>query len=267
MFYPEYDSILTSFVTSSPKYSRPASAEIVNFLADDPAPPTDPSSGAIKKYFAFDETGNIMVVSTSPDGNVPAAVTEVFQKVSVFFAAITSAMASKNKTLYDYTDLQQVVEGSGLFITMHQEDRTFDYTSRELTLNTAIITQVLGGVAGGGDALQIAQRTIESLGGAITLSVSDTKSDKKVANLLFVCENLMGMPIVSVQLFMVNATETESVAKSNCSTSVTQDIHFKYHQNTYLFVDPTYINKFTDDFKANPEFQKLIAALASKITA
>lgn len=148
---------------------------------------------------------------------------------------------------------------------MHQEDRPFDYSSHDLTLNTAIITGVLGGISAGGTAMQIAQNTISSLGGAITASVSDTSSDKKVANLLFVCESLMGMPIVTIQLFMVDAKETESVAKTNCSTYVTQEISFKYHQNTYLFVDPVYINQFTDEFKSNPNFEKLIDSLASKI--
>lgn len=264
MFYPSYDKKLTDFLTKQPSYAAnlPAATTMpaAEPEADNPAPDIE-----IKKYFTFNQTGNIMISSTSPDGTTTPAVTEVFQKVVVFFGAITAAMAGKKKTLYDYTALQAVVEKSGLFIAMHQEDRDFSYSSHELTLDTAIITGILGAVSGGGPAMKIAQHTLASIGSAIKVSASSTSSDKKVGNLLFVCEDLMGMPIITIQLFEVDAKETETVAKSNCSTYVSTTVNFKYHQNTYLFVDPSYINQFAKEFEDNPEYKKLIEKLAASI--
>jgi hypothetical protein len=270
MFYEGYENIVKDFVLNTPEYADALPARpMVRALAasdDDTPSPTDPGT-QIKKYFTFNQTGNIMVSSTTPDeAAMDPDVKKVFQKVIVFFGAITAAMSQKGKTLYDYAAMQEVIGKSGLFIAMHQEDRNFSYSSHELTLDTAIISGILGSVSGVGGAMAIAQQVLSNIGSTIQVSAESTSSDKRVGHLLFVCENLMGMPIVTIQLFNVDAKECETVAKSNCSTYVSTSVDFKYHQDTYMFVDPEYITQFTDEFQENPDYKKLIDKLSQTIS-
>jgi hypothetical protein len=248
MFYPGYSKVLTDFVLTQPAYLQKLPVPASPGLFADEAP----VDVEIKKYFTFNSTGNIMISSTSPDGITTPEVRKVFEKVVVLFGAITAAMALKDKDLYDYSALEQVIERSGLFIIMRQEDRDFAYTSREVALNTAIITGILGAVSGPEPAMKIAVNTLASIGSTINASLAGTRSSKEIGNLLFVCEDLMGMPIVSVQLFGVKADNLVAVAKSNCSTHVKTEVSFKFHQNTYMLEDPEYINQFSNEFPGKP---------------
>lgn len=224
--------------------------------------------GEIPKYFTLNQTGNIMISSTAEkEADISENVKETFQKVIVFFGAWTVALNKKQKTLYDYDAIASIIGGSGLFIKMHEENRKFRYSSKGLTLNTAIISNVLSGFAsmGGTTALSIARTVVGTMGHELTLSATNNQADKKIAHLLFVCENLLGMPIVSVLLFNTTANQSESVTKSNCHETLDKEVNMAYHQDTFMFVDPQFINKFTEDFKSNPDYEKLIDKLAESI--
>jgi hypothetical protein len=215
--------------------------------------------GEIQKYYTFNQTGNVMISSTEADGGaLDPAVKELFKKASVFLQTMTAALTKKGKTLYDYDAYDDIISGSGLFVAMHEEDRTFDYASTELTLNTAIISAVLGSVSPTGGALRIAQKVVESLGGQLRIASKDVKASKKIAHMLLVCENLMGMPLANISLFYVDSKEAQSVSQSNCHGYVSTRVSFKYHQKDYMFVDPDYINKYSKEFVRNPDQEKLI---------
>ncbi|MDA2645000.1 hypothetical protein ORL62_29380 [Bacillus cereus] len=256
MFYPEFEGKRLQFIQENEKY-KPL---INRFTAD------NKTSGEIPKYFTFNETGNIMISSTAQsEDKINPKVLEAFNKAIVFFGAISAAMNRKGKNLYDYDALSNVIASTGQFIPMHKEDRTFSQSSTQFTLNTAIINDVLGNVNALGSALEIAKKVVNSIGGQLRVSASGTSNSKKVAHLLFVCENLMGMPIINISLFYVDTKESQSVQKSNCNEFVHDTVEFKYHQEDFMFVDPEYINKFSEDFKKNPEYDKLIENLANAI--
>lgn len=226
------------------------------------------NTGEIKKYFTLNQTGNIMISSTVPnDTDLSSDVKEVFQKTSIFFGAWSAALKEKNKSLYDYDALMKMITKSGFFVQVHEEDRDFESGSASLTLDTAIIGSVLSGFAsmGGTTALNLAKTVIGNMGKELTLAAKRNEENKKIAHLLFVCENLMGMPILNVMLFNTSAKESETVTSSKCHKSATNKVSMKYHQDTFLFVDPAYINKFSKAFESNQNYKDLIGKLAAYI--
>lgn len=263
MFTASSRAAIDDFVLKSDKY-RPLIPEAM-LLKADAAAPGAADTGEIKKYFTLNQTGNIMVSSTvDSEKDLSDDVKAVFQKTIVFFGAWTAALEKKQKSLYDYDAITKMITKSGFFARVHQEDRDFESGSASLTLDTAILGSVLSGFAsmGGTTALAIAQTVIGNMGSQLQLAVSSKQETKKIAHLLFVCENLMGMPILNVLLFNTTAKQSETVTSSNCHKSVTKKVSMKYHQDTFMFVDPSYIEKFTSAFESNPDYDALIDKLA-----
>lgn len=267
-----YGSLMDSFHVpeklraeiSKPEVSGAVSAKTKKADADVAVAEKDDSE--IKKYYTLNETGNIMISSTVKDSkDISEDVQNAFKKVIVFFTAWTAALSKKEKTLYDAEAITNIIEQSGFFVRVHKEERTFNYISASGTLNTAIIGSVLSGFSAMGGALKIAQTVVGSMGAQLAVSASHGESTKKIGHLLFICENLMGMPIVNVVLLNTTAKESETVTKSNCHSSVNKNMSMTYRQDAFLFADPTYINQFSDEFKTNPDFEKLIDQLASYI--
>lgn len=269
MYTPKFEGNLEKFVTTNAAYKASLASvpPPVTLMAGTATAGPLKGEGEIKKYYTFDQSGSILISSTvGEEEKMEPEVRKVFQKVIVFFGALTAAITKAGKDMYDYDALEAVIGKSGLFISIHQEDRTFMSGATSLTLDTAIIETVLGiAIAPESGALAIAKQVISGMGKQIQLSVSGKVARDKVAHLLFICENLMGMPIVSISLFYIDMKQAEVVTKSNCHQSITETLTFKYHQHSYLFVDPDYINKFSEDFKDNPEYQELINKLAGYI--
>ncbi len=71
-----------------------------------------------------------MMATTDEDSSViQQSVRDILAEVSVFFAALTCAIATTNNpntnepySIYNYTALQQIIAGSGLFIHVTQMD-------------------------------------------------------------------------------------------------------------------------------------------------
>lgn len=223
----------------------------------------DNAGGEISKYYAFDEKGHVLFASTS-EGEAPADVKKVFTKVICFFAAMTAALARKEKTLFDYEAVNSLIAKSGWFIALGKEKRSFNSESTSANLNTTIIQSVLGSsITGGG--MKIAQNVLASLGGQITASYEKSDTKKEIAHLLFICESIMGIPMVSISLYHTNMEQHSWVAKTNCSTVSRSTINFKYESDDFMFVDPEFIDKFTPEFQRSEAYDKLIEALSNTI--
>ena len=218
---------------------------------------------SLDKVYTFDELGHIMVAVTS-DGEIETEIKKTFQNVLVFFGIITAALAKKGKMLFDYKALNSLISKSGIFIDVNKEQAHYESNSTEVALNTHIIQSMLGaGITGG--ALEIAKRTLNAIGNQITMSHSSGGAESEVAHILFVCESLMGMPIVSVSLYHTKANQEQWKNETNCSKVSHSEVKFDYEADHYLFVNPEYIQKFTKDFKESSEYTKLIDDIASRI--
>ena len=101
------------------------------------APVKNPHNVEATKYYIFNETGNIMMASTVDDGSpMSQEVQDVFAEVSVFFAGMSRAITTtinpdtgEPYSLYNYTALERIISGSGLFVHVTEED--VKYTTSE----------------------------------------------------------------------------------------------------------------------------------------
>ena len=71
--------------------------------------------------------------------------------------------------------------------------------------------------------------------------------------------------IVTVSLFHTKASQYEWVQKTNCEKVSRQTVQFEFEADDYMFVDPDYINQFTDDFEKSDAYEKFIESLASSL--
>ncbi len=238
-------------------------------------PSRDPHNLEATKYYIFNETGNIMISSTV-DSNEPIekSVQDIFAEVSVFFAAMTKAISTtinpvtkKPYSIYNYTALNNVISGSGLFVHVTEEDVTYKSSSFGMDFSKEMIEALLGLATGAGE-MSFASAMVASLGReGLAISESHSSVDSKVANIVFVCEYLLGMPIVSALVVYADVDINKQYLKIGpCFKEETVHTTWQLHKDTYLFVTPTFIREYATDLdsaESNPAYNQLVSWLQS----
>jgi hypothetical protein len=182
-------------------------------------------------------------------------VRDVFAEVSVFFAAMTRAMATSINpqtkqpySIYDYKAIEGIVDGSGLFIQVSEEDIDYTMNGWGVSVSKDLIEGLLGLATGAGE-LAFAQGLIASIGNqGLKVSGSNYHSDTHVGTIIFVCEYLLGMPIVSAIVAYVNADKAgQSFQLGPCIKESSQSLQMTLHKDTYMFVTPKFIRQYSGD--------------------
>lgn len=234
----------------------------------------------ISKYWAFNQSGNIMVSSTvQEEKDLREEVVTEFQKVAVLYDAISTAIARRKKTyktkdgeaslgLFDYGAISDIVASCGFFSLMHEEDRTFKSSSTSVSLDTQIITEMITALSGAGPVMNIAKQVISSMGGKsgkMNFSQESEKKSVRIGHLLFICEDVMGMPLINIQIISTSLDQLAWTNTTPCSTVARKQITMDYKMETFMFVDPQYMAKFSHEFKANDDFENLIKQMTGWI--
>lgn len=156
----------------------------------------------IQKY-AINQTGNIFV--SMSEGLSEEARTEfsrICQEVSVFFASLTKAISSvtnpatnKPYSIYNYEALNRVIRNSNLFVPLQSQDYIFISSLSGTELAEELMQTILN-VKLPKEDLGFATETLNSM--ASEDSEGDDDSDTRAANIVFKCESMMGMPMVTV---------------------------------------------------------------------
>jgi hypothetical protein len=248
-------------------------------------PQPDPFNLQQVKHFVFNETGNIMISSTDEKSEmIQQSVRDVFNEVSVFFAAMTKAISQTRNpygtpdpvtrelpyyTLYNYDALESVLDGSGFFVHVNEEDIQYSTESWGVNFSKELFEALLGLAAGSG-ALGFASGMIASMGKeGLNITGQKSSRESKVANIVFVCEYLLGMPIVSALVLSVDATEAKEKYKAGpCFSTEKSETKLKAHKDTYMFVTPNFIKLYAGDLVAgenDPEYRSLITYLQSLV--
>ena len=238
---------------------------------------TSVSEKEVTKYFAFNETGNIMVSSTvETEKDLREEVVDAFQKVAVLFDAISTAIMKSDKDINDYHALNNLLGKSVWCAQVHTECRTVNLKDNTVAINVKLITDILGDVSLTGGAMKIAKKVLSSIGlklgnqdnqgGLFTVERNSYNIGERVAHILFVCEDLMGMPLISIQCIHAKKDHvTNKIKVGECGNVATNDVELSYQVDTYMFVDPAYIEKFTPEFKKDRAFDALIEDFKNKI--
>jgi len=222
--------------------------------------PTDVSKNIeVTKYYTFNETGNIMLASTvGAAAEIEASVRKVFAEVSVFFAAMTKAISTtvnpdsgdkkEPYSLYNYEALERIIDRSGCFIRVTEQDVTHTTNSWGAAFSKELLQGLLG-LATGAGSLSFASAMISSIGKeGLNVSAATEGHNSKVGNIVFVCEHLMGMPSISAIVVYIDAAQHKSELKAGpCFKASKSSMTFNMHKDTYMFVTPTFIHEYAGD--------------------
>ncbi len=236
------------------------------------------------KYYVFNQTGNIMLSTTvEKSEEIEEEVRQIFEEVSVFFSGMTKAISTTVNphkmgpngekvyySLYNYDALRKVIDGSGLFVQVTQEDVTHTATSWGVTFSKELLEAVIGLATGTGE-LAFANAMVSSVGKeGLKISGGSSTDTSKIGNIIFVCEYLMGMPIISA---LVIYTEYKEVAHTlsigPCIKEHDQKLTMKLHKDTYMFVLPKYIKRFSKDLLSgefNEDYLRFVKSLQDLIS-
>lgn len=270
---PQYEMQLRNFVARNPAYADLAKQITPSPVHADALAAAPPDDTQAPIQFRMDVLGHVLVATTTdqPPASIAAAA-DMFQECSVLLAAVTVALGKKGKTLFDYAAVRPILMGCGDFVSMGISDRSFHSDDKSLTLDMAVIADVMASFIGIettaalGTITNIAKTVVSNVGQQLTFSKSDTDSTKKIGHLMFVCQNLMGAPMVSLSYFYSSYAESMSKITTPCATTSATTIDFTFHQEDYMFVSPAAIKKYSPGFAEDQaEFDKLIDKLASLI--
>jgi hypothetical protein len=261
---------VTHFMLNNPAYEKLVKASTTALdmpfgspdLIEDVANADSSDSDEIKKYYATALNGNVIVVATTKEDAIGQAAQEVFQKATVLMTAIMAALASKSKTLYDVDAAAAVISKCGYFLPLDLQDITAHVDSTSITLNTAIISSIIGGAASA-EALAALNGVLGSLGGQLKAESASGTSTKKIGKLVLWLEEIMTVPLVMIQTYYTSVTDASTIVQTNCASVAHTTYDLTYHMQGFMFVDPTWINQFTPDYATKPEYQALINQLAS----
>lgn len=237
------------------------------------APTENGNNVPIAKYYVFNETGNVLISSTI-NGSQPleAPAQKVFAEVCVFYAGMARSIATqvnpKSSTgerysLFDYDAIEAIVDGSGLFVKVTEED--VKYTSESVGANfSKELIEALLGLATGTGELEFASAMVSSIGNhGLNISQSSNSNESKVGNIIFVCENLLGVPTVSAIVAYIDVVKhVQELQLGPCFKEQSTTTTWKMHKDTYLFVPPSYISAYAGDLdsvQASPQYLQMIS--------
>ena len=236
---------------------------------------TDAATKAATKTFAVSATGNLFIASTLNGGEdstveLTDSAREAFSQVSVFFAAMTKAIAEKGKSLYDYDAIDQVISQSGMFVKVSQMDYKLTTSKSGVELSKELVQTIMAGFSGNmakvGESLT---GMVSSMGAeGIKFSREKRKEEAKVASLIFVCEYLMGAISITPILVASELGKLKAVLKAGpCFKAQKSKLTYELTKFQYLFVPPKFMEEAVDINNAmdNPDFLELVADLASTI--
>lgn len=213
------------------------------------------------KRYVFNETGNIMLATTDDDNaTIQQSVRDVFAEVAVFFAAMTKAISdtpnpddhNKPYSIYNYLALQKVIDGSGLFIHVTEEDVVHKSNSFGADFSKELVESLLGLATGDGE-MSFASAMVASMGDEakkIHVGGKSSHTHGKVANIVFVCEHLLGMPIVSaIVCYADTERNKETITAGPCFSATHVKSKTHVHKDTYMFVTPSFIKEYAGDLE------------------
>jgi len=209
------------------------------------------------RIYEFNQTGNFLISSTFGKDDtkdlshiIPQNCWEEFSRAAVFLAAMTKAMAlgsstGKAKSFYDYDAIRKIIDGSGLWIQMTEEEVNHQSQSTGAAFSAELISGLLGLMLPEASVAKFAGTMMQSMGkDAVRLSESSEKTDTKLANMIIICENLFGVPFICMIMVNIDAsTAKEAFSAGPCISGQSYKNTLNMTKQVYYFVSPDAIEK------------------------
>ena len=216
-----------------------------------------------KVLFRMNSTGNIFFSLSTEMAQLGDEARSLFGATSTLFAAITKAMANKGKSLFDYEAYSKLLRKSGYFVEIQRYSKNINIKKNSLTIDTQIIQDLLPGLQEG-PSMNTVKSVLNAMNGEFSAKSAD--STEKKAHLLFICEELFGMAMVTVRLLYASKESHKTVTSSPCHKTSSVNITQIQEGNTFLYVDPSKVEEFANILNTEtPEFDALAKTLESLI--
>lgn len=202
------------------------------------------------KEFVVNATGNLFIATTLNGGaHGSSSISEeaklAFGQVSVFFAAMTKAMAEEGKTLFDYKAINSVVSSSGLFVKVTDSHVRFTSKAWGVKLGNQLI-QTLFGLSGNlgsiGKSLMNMVGSIGKEADGIEISSETSRRETEVGTIIFVCEYLLGAISITPIVFKIDSDDAAKAFEvSACFKTHSNTLKIDIIKQVYMFVPPEFM--------------------------
>ncbi len=241
------------------------------------------SQAELVKHYTFNETGNIMICTIGGDSvGVDNTFRNICSEVGVFFSAMTKAISSiinpntnKPYSLYNYNALKTLIDNSGMFIHL-SEDQIKHESSQVGEAFSSELIQSLIGIDAGKAYLKFASAMVRSVGKeALALCNQEDKTESEVANIMFVCESLLGASLVNAIIIRLDVqidTNLVGIKAKPCHHApqpqkvVTSQ--WVFNKDVYMFVAPEFITKYASTLNVakTPAYKEFVQILTDKLS-
>ncbi|MBE0370623.1 MULTISPECIES: hypothetical protein [Pseudoalteromonas] len=199
----------------------------------------------LPRYTYFNATGHILF-STHHDPRKPLPSTvqlQFFKAVSLFSAMMKTLSTTPNPatgkpySAFNYHALSTLINKTGYFVQTSNIELTINHQDLRQNNHPKLFETLLG-INVSGQELAFAPAIIHSIEKeTLRMSKAEQKKDFKSAYLVFVCECIGGMPLISIQLFSFDSIKQSDVLKQKtCSTKTSKDLAWTLNKESYLYL-------------------------------
>jgi len=234
---------------------------------------------AATKEFAISATGNLFLATTLNGGDaggtdISDEAKTAFGQVSVFFAAMTKAMAEADNeaSVYDYDTINKIVSKSAMFVKVTDSKVNFTSNAWGVHFGEELVESLFGLTGGLSTIAKSLTEMIIGIGkkaNGIKINSQGQKSTKQVGTIIFVCEYLLGAVSITPIVFNVDVEDASKAFQAGpCFSMKKETQSIKIVKQVYSFVPPEFIKEAAtlNDAIEDKELNKLVNILRGYIS-
>lgn len=212
----------------------------------------------LKKYYSFNETGNVMV-STTREGTevLNEELRKMFLDMSIFFAAMTKAIVTngegndKSNSIYNSDAITKILDQSEFFVKVRSENITVSSSEVGDKMTKELTERILG--------REFEEEKLNFTKGLFQSMIQSKEDDNDAGSIFFICEYILGLPMVSAVVIQLDACEGKGTSLLEGKTvenefrhmgeilELTESSHtimreWEFDKNTYMFISPRSIS-------------------------
>ena len=197
--------------------------------------------------YVFSHDGQLMLSRPlNADPAAQASLQDAFAEACAFVTAMNQAITSTQDPLtaapyspYNYQALERITHASQLFVRLTDEDIRHDTDNVGAQFSRTLLESLLDLPCNAAD-LAFADRLLTALAEeSRRIAQRAHPSQTRVGHLMFICAELLGMPVVSAVLFSADWRYNNNAIRSHpCLRNDPHPTRWRLHRSTYLFVLP-----------------------------
>lgn len=212
----------------------------------------------LKKYYSFNETGNVMVSTTREGTDVlNEELRKMFLDMSIFFAAMTKAIVTngdgtaKSNSIYNSDAITKILDQSEFFVKVRSENITVSSSDVGDKMAKELTERILG--------REFEEEKLNFSKGLFQSMIQSKEDDNDAGSIFFICEYILGLPMVSAVVIQLDDCEGKGTSLLEGKTVENEFRHmgeildlkesshtilreWDFDKNTYMFISPRSIS-------------------------